>query len=196
MPNHATNFVSIIGTPGQIDDLIDTAITAGSGGRAATLDFEKILPCPPELRATVSPVRVVPTVAEAAQINAWHLQEGEGTHWAQWWAIDQKEADRRFEAYGAGTLGSPILTWYEWCSTHWGTKWGAYEPSTFQRVEDTRLNLVFVTAWGAPTGIFDELGRRYDVQVHARTLVEGGWEDDVYGNPDEYLQVNRTIDFV
>lgn len=44
---------------------------------------------------------------------------------------------------------------YEWCRTHWGTKWNAYEIS-FQWDE-----VYFQTAWSTPKPIFAELSKRF-----------------------------------
>lgn len=38
-----------------------------------------------------------------------------------------------------------------WCSKHWGTKWGAYGQKPIEEVEDA-LILRFDTAWDAPFG--------------------------------------------
>jgi hypothetical protein len=195
LPNYATNYVTILGTRAQIDALIDAAITPGTGGKAAHLDFEKILPCPPELRATVSPPKIVETAEQAQALNAQHAADNPQVGRTVTWALTTEEAELRAATYGMGVLGAPILTWYEWCIAHWGTKWGVVDASTFARAGSERLNLVFTTAWSTPRPIFAELERRYGVVVHARALIEGGYEDETYGDPEDYMDDIRTIEF-
>lgn len=44
-------------------------------------------------------------------------------------------------------------TWYEWCRTHWGTKWNAMETEIY--LEERKIT--FVTAWNEPTPIMQRM---------------------------------------
>ena len=42
-------------------------------------------------------------------------------------------------------------SWYEWCTTNWGTKWGTYEPVAFHLGGDSSpVAIKFQSAWGPP----------------------------------------------
>jgi len=43
--------------------------------------------------------------------------------------------------------------WYEWCTTHWGTKWSCNDPTWDYNNGDESLNVTFETAWAAPHGL-------------------------------------------
>jgi hypothetical protein len=198
IPNYATNYAAIVGEREQIDALIAGAIVPGTDGGAATLDFDKIIPMPAELRDTVSPVKIVDTDVEAERINTAHVSTvlvADDTHQGkQTRAITRAQAEQREATYGRTGLG-PVLTWYEWATKNWGTKWNVMNASSFQRTDAGRLNLVFTTAWSMPTPIFAALENTYGVTVHARTMVEGSFEDESYGDPEDYIDETRTLDF-
>lgn len=200
MPNFATNYVTIVGEPEQIDALVAGAITAGDAEyHAATLDFEAIVPMPPELRDTVCPVRVVDTQAEADELNERLRVQAErnpGIHQGKTIAaITTAEAGRREAAYGRTGLSQPVLTWYEWAIKYWGTKWPVTRAATYSRAQPGRLNLVFTTAWSLPEPIFAALENQYQVKVHARAMIEGGYPDETYGDPGDYIDEVRTLEF-
>lgn len=199
MPNYATNYVTIVGEPEQIDALIAGAImfedNEGDSLDAATLDFEAIAPMPPELRDTVSPVKIVDTDAEAERINADHATTANDLHQGKTTlAITTAQAAQREATYGRTGLG-PVLTWYEWAVVNWGTKWPVTDAATYQRTQPGRLNLVFTTAWSMPGPILTALETQYGVAVHARAMVEGGFPDETYGEPGDYIDEVRTLEF-
>ena len=41
------------------------------------------------------------------------------------------------------------LTWYEWATEHWGTKWGTYEEQIVE-ITDDRITIEFQSAWNPP----------------------------------------------
>jgi len=43
--------------------------------------------------------------------------------------------------------------WYEWCTTHWGTKWSCNDPTWDYTNGDESLSVSFQTAWAAPHGL-------------------------------------------
>lgn len=184
MPNHDTNYVVVIGDTEKIDRFILEAFTEEG------ISFDRIVPMPPELRATVSPTTVVETQAEADEINK--------KHGARAFPVDEKiaaisveENARRLAEYGANN-------WYDWAVINWGTKWGAYSQEDQTRhVVDGKdvLRLVFVTAWCAPTPIFQKIEERWEVQVAAVTIDEGGYPPVHYGDTGDYLSTNLAVDF-
>lgn len=181
MPNHDTNYVVVIGDTEKIDRFILEAFTEEG------ISFDRIVPMPPELRATVSPTDVVETQAAADEINANYKSfDGE-----KYKAISLEENARRLAEYGA-------INWYDWAVINWGTKWGAYSQEDQTRhVVDGKdvLRLVFVTAWCAPTPIFQKIEERWEVQVAAVTIDEGGYPPVHYGDTGDYLSTNLAVDF-
>lgn len=151
MPNHITNYVRI--TPGGPET---RALVLNTEGEEPRVDFNLVIPEPPEITNTTSPVRVVDTQEELDAINArWEetrarfgsLLGESGTA-----AITQEEYDRRIDAYGAAD-------WYEWRWSRWGVKWNAY--STYVNIDtDDELCVQFDSPWGPPTPVFEEWERR------------------------------------
>lgn len=46
--------------------------------------------------------------------------------------------------------------WYNWNCNNWGSKWDA-DPYTFERLDDTTIDLSFDSAWSPPTALYDYL---------------------------------------
>ena len=51
--------------------------------------------------------------------------------------------------------------WYDWRTTHWGTKWGACDVEITQDDEDF-LEITFNTAWSPPEPIVHALRSKYE----------------------------------
>lgn len=62
--------------------------------------------------------------------------------------------------------------WYNWCCTHWGTKWKARDVQV-ERDEHGGLYARFRTAWGAPHGVLAYLAHR-----HPTLFITNEWSDD------------------
>lgn len=109
--------------------------------RKNPFDFQKIRPCPPELLNRISPFR----------------PEGEETE-------DQAEALRQdyLQRFGADT-------WYDWCLTHWGTKWNSYE-----HWDEPGYDYRFDTAWSPPIPLYARLTERFRVTLTVIDHDEGG----------------------
>lgn len=71
------------------------------------------------------------------------------------------------EAYGADN-------WYDWSIEHWDTKWNAYGFQDFPEPDDNEI--VFNTAWSAPTPILQKLS-----QMYPDALFEHSWADEDIG---------------
>lgn len=168
MPNHETNYVTIIGTPKNIERFIAEAFVDYNEEEHGynilvpkLLIFDLVVPSPPN--------------KEVGGCSGEH-EEG-------------------------------VICWYTWNLEHWGTKWGAYSHTVFSHrtLKDKygenkgevygRVDLVFDTAWSAPTPIFEAIENRWDLTVHALTHDEGGFPDVEYGDPGEYMHQIRTVEF-
>jgi hypothetical protein len=107
------------------------------------IDFEKILPTPPELmNYTAGPLTTEEN--QQKQIEKYGVENGECL-------IGQTAKDEiRFaEKYGASN-------WYEWRTTNWGTKWNAYNS-----YKETDKIVHFTTAWCPPTGVIEAWSREF-----------------------------------
>ena len=94
------------------EDVIN-AITCDKGGEK-DVDFELIMPIPPDLKdywtgSTVS------LEEQAKEIIKGKLEYGNGQHLIP---MTEKDKERFRELYGAGD-------WYDWCVQNWGCKWNA-----------------------------------------------------------------------
>ena len=92
-----------------------------------------------------------------------------------------------------------VICWYEWNIANWGTKWGAYSHQDVViagNEEQVQVRLIFDTAWTQPTPIFEAIEKRWEVEVNAITLDEGGAPPAFYGdNTHDYLYVSTSVEF-
>lgn len=103
----------------------------------------------------------------------------------------------------SGTHEPGVICWYTWNRNNWGTKWNAYDDQTteesvyeaFDGETLGRFNIIFTTAWSAPTPIFEAIEHRWGVEVHALTIDEGGFPDVIYGDPFGLGLLARSIYF-
>lgn len=91
-----------------------------------------------------------------------------------------------------------VVCWYSWNVDNWGTKWDAYsfddEAMTMRPYsEGYQLYVIFQTAWSAPTPVFEALETKFEVQVHAWTEDEGGFDPAEYGEPDRFLDIQLLV---
>jgi hypothetical protein len=63
---------------------------------------------------------------------------------------------------------------YEWCCKNWGTKWNAYEVSTWS-INSNHVEINFQTAWSPPTPVILELSARFpSLEFQLYSSDEGG----------------------
>ena len=154
MPNWCSNILHVTGNSKLILQL-------ANGAKEGNF-FNTIIPMPLSVRDTVS-----------GSLGDAKLNE-----------INQKKIARNIEKYGAGT-------WYDFANQNWGTKWDISPNEEFEIYDESgnsvelevlkeeagkimsddnkkiTLNISFDTAWGPPTGIYDELSEMEDVQIEA-----------------------------
>jgi len=124
---------------------------------------------------------------------------------------DKAAMDRFVAAYNKGKLCNEFLPmpqdigdgWYDWCVSHWGTKWdvGADEGTEKEERYGLKATVVpwndkntieaccsFDSAWAPPIGLYDELvDLGYD--VHASYFEPGMSFCGVYHNgADNYIE--------
>lgn len=155
MPNHITTDVEISGTPEQIKALVEKTklkedVTLEEGNK---FDFNGIVKMPEVLLDTVSPPQIVLTEEEATEINeaAKKAREEKPNQYdnAYYRAMTGVEQARRIKKYGA-------VSWYDWSSRNWGTKWNAYKVR-YLGGDANKIVLSLQTAWDTPRGIWRAL---------------------------------------
>jgi len=50
------------------------------------------------------------------------------------------------------------ISWYDWSTENWGTKWNAYSQNDERNTEDT---IHFQTAWSSPVDLIIELSKQF-----------------------------------
>lgn len=145
MPNHITNKLFIDGQTNRVAAVMDTIkseyVNRDGETVIARIDFDKIIPMPPELDIQVhSGIEAAAKgdMAARARLNPEEL------------AI-MRQMQTNIIRHGAGY-------WYDWKVQHWGTKWGAYETPNERDTDDT---IVFETAQAYAHPVFIELSAKW-----------------------------------
>lgn len=95
--------------------------------------------------------------------------------------------------------------WYDWCCTHWGTKWPINESFISDDTEEDSITFSFDTAWAPPLAAFQTWAQRdgrvtYRLSYYEPGMCFVGWEswdgefvdeDYVEGgqDPDRYWEL-------
>lgn len=197
MPNHVTNILTFSGDPESIRKMLD-AIKNDEDGYGS-IDFNKILPMPPELNIesgsrTTDGLKAYSAFAEIYalgqdpdKVDLLNIPEDREKPFLEkrkdiekkTWELG-KAAFRNLQKFGAAT-------WYSWCTKHWGTKWNAYDCS------HNGETLSFLTAWSAPRPVLRELSRLYP-----EIGIAHSWADEDIGNNcgrNQYLAGEVTEEF-
>lgn len=156
MPNYVKNILSFDGDPDQVSRLFSTI-----QGEDGPMDFNKLIPMPPELEIEAGSRT---TVGFKKYMAFWVVTglhtEMEPAYLAAHPEIDREEWDLGKQAFhNLRKFGYP--TWYEWRIQNWGTKWNA----SGAEVLDGRLS--FLTAWNAPKQILEKLSQMFpSITIH------------------------------
>ncbi len=129
------------------------------------LDFEKVIPIPPEIIAT----------------HEYYGPENRKTHAIMFGInIDGKEVplsaqeiERRLKLYGA-------VWWYDFATTHWGTKWNACHNGPIIWKDSETCALSFETAWSPPTNLLKVLSGQYPLLYLTLDGYDGGMRYHVH----------------
>lgn len=176
MPNHVTNKLIIGEVNADRLKEIRLAIAgtgipfAGSEERSVdAIDFNKIIPMPPSLAVEASSIGELGFAhshPEYAKYPFYVGDEGE----KRWNELDE---DRKAEALKLGEIYYNNLsehgatTWYEWCTKHWNTKWGAYSIFVEDKQDENgevvaySNEIQFDTAWATPFRIIQKLSEMF-----------------------------------
>ena len=153
MPNWVKNILTI-----NADEKMVEKILSEVKSEESEFDFNLIVPMPSELKGTTAPTRIL-SEEDYAKGN----MQG----------ITQAMSDELKQKCGYDN-------WYDWCYTHWGTKWNSDEVHIY----DNEIN--FNTAWSNPLPIIIALSEKYpDAQFNIK------YADEDFGhNVGSYILKN------
>lgn len=140
MPNHYT----AVGLMGRGN--YDVELEAIKQGLDGVNLCEKVAPIPSELRgiiATCKPYRYRHKETGEFWVEDCNGPNKDGEKYER---VDLTEDERNdlLSKFGA-------VTWYDWCTKNWGTKWGTYSLKVYKLGGDGSPILIeFQTAWGPP----------------------------------------------
>jgi hypothetical protein len=169
MPNHVTNIIEIKGDPARIKALF-AAIKNDEYG-LGSIDFNKLIPMPPELgieegsqtkrglKAYKDFIEVYTFNGKKENYDLSHIPEKAEQAFLRVrpdidsaaWELGKK-AFQNQQRWG-------FTTWYGFCTNQWGTKWNAYGYDNGVQFDGKSLR--FLTAWAPPTPIMTKLAQMY-----------------------------------
>lgn len=156
MPNHVMNKIKLINAV-DYSNVVERCCTVNEDGHTV-FDFNRLVPCPESLRIESGTVTDNALYAYCllngykCPLKRWYIdiakeRIGVTSEAANEWLSKQnidvlsigKTAYDNYRKFGT-------TTWYDWCCSHWGTKWNAY-GCNFDY--DNKV-ITFQTAWSAP----------------------------------------------
>jgi len=182
LPNHCFTRCVVTGSTTELSRFRTTCIAvpepqkrtygvASDNKQYLTLDFQRIIPMPPELENTVADSHVPYQVYYTDRMPYGDSQKSV-EEWRAELDVDPANracADRDHELvtkYG-------YYDWYEWRRANWFTKWNSYG---FDIVDDSpeRFEFTFDTAWTFPLPIFEKLAIDFPALRFECSCYEGG----------------------
>lgn len=158
MPNWCENTITIQGSRENIKHFLDTV-----KGEEECIDFNKIIPMPPELKEVDSygslekDMELVKkeisgetlTAEEQENLNLLENGPSMGKNSGK---ENAKLALFCLEHYGA-------KDWFDWSVQHWGVKWTASNSEVCYKESDGEAIMYFDTPWNYPEPIFKEMAK-------------------------------------
>ena len=172
MPNHVTNIVK---APPEV--------LAFLKGPKSSVDFNTIIPMAPELQSTTCEGRcetLAKLLTGGIDLDPkpgdmlGRLQLSNAVRTLKENAMDGLKSDEHFGTFIQmlrNYRNHGALTWYDWSSEHWGTKWNAYD------VAEGEGEVRFDTAWSPPHPIISRLAMQFPDAV-----VEHLWASEDTGS--------------
>ena len=198
MPNWMTSEVQITGPSDEIARFRSVHICSDEAGED-WLDFNSIIPMPPELKNTKSGGYIdvlvwalggelyaernlwrklgMHAAADTPIGRPWLRDAGITTRqelllWAEKEHPDQLDAARRTREVERAT---GYRNWYDWQLENWGCKWGCSE---FMWLSDDKTAFYMDTPWSAPSPVFEKLVELYPSLTFTCHFVEAGNDID------------------
>lgn len=148
MPNHVSNCWRITGPSAEIKEFANQWQALSEQGNS----FDAFFPMPSELKE----IRSGHIKIDGQAYNNWIEKTGPNGL-----KVNEPLTDQQIKEY-LKRFGS--VDWYEWATTNWGTKWGAYDcqiPIYGKEENGTiTVDLYFDSAWSPPVKALRELSRQ------------------------------------
>lgn len=143
MPNHCSNDFRVHGNPKLIQEFIDYARDTREYND--TLTGEK-----KTMEETISCHKFIPYPQEFTDQDEVARKAREAMN-----KLPKKKQDwRKLPKDGFNSGG------YEWCCTHWGTKWGMYDFSEWKRFKRSAF-IQFDSAWSPPLPVIHAIAEKF-----------------------------------
>lgn len=143
MPNWCNNTLTVEGDPDEIMSFIQQVHYIDDEGNDRYDILSRIYPIPTELKETVSG-HFTPE-----ENPNWKKSLEAGDITEEWY---NELVSRNAEGYAKNQSNLAkygAKDWYDWCCSHWGTKWGDCDTQ-LNGQSDTNLDFSFDSAWSPP----------------------------------------------
>lgn len=167
MPNWCTNTMTIQGDPESIMNFIQQVHYADDEGNERYNIIGRLYPIPNELKETKSG-----HYSPKPHPN-WKVMLDKGEMTQEWY---DTLVSNNAEGYAAGQSNLAkygARDWYDWCCSHWGTKWSDCNTE-LNGQSDTHLDFSFDTAWAPPIQGLNHISTMFPNLVFHLTYEEGG----------------------
>lgn len=190
MANWTHNIVTITGEKKVLEEIKALMICTEKDGTLDEFCFEKLIPMPEELRLvsggseeklialakTKKGTKKREKVLKDLHLPFDYLPPFDNDFYYN--CPSRIETEEEAEALGRRYIENinkyGVSNWYDWQAKNWGTKWGASDVCTEHT--DKELNYEFDTPWSESTPIYEELTKRFNVELTA----EAFYEDEHY----------------
>lgn len=158
MPNFIYCSLIMKGSKKNIQEVKTSIETTDEKGKHFAIDFQKIIPMPPELN-----------ISNTSDANIFYkrdylkkqLQDFELIRIKKMTPAIQEESETLAKQYHANKKKHGYCTWYDWCIKNWGTKWNAIiDDEDLERNKSGDI-IFFATAWSLPIPIINTLACRF-----------------------------------
>jgi hypothetical protein len=188
MANWVHNIVTITGDKKVLEEIKALMIYTEKNGTVDEFCFDKLIPMPKELRLVAGgSEKELIALAKTKKGTKKREKALKDLHLPFYYLPDlgsdfyyncplyirkEEEAEALGRRYIENINKYGVSNWYDWQAKNWGAKWGASDVST-HHTSDT-LGYDFSTPWASPLPIFEELTRRFPVNL----TCEAFFEDD------------------
>jgi hypothetical protein len=167
MPNWCNNNLNITGDYESLQKFVASVKSTDENGNDRYEILNGLYPIPQELKDTKSGHYT------AEPHPNWKVALDNGDMTQEWYdelvssnAIGYAQCQANLTKYGA-------RDWYDWCCSHWGTKWGDCDTS-LNGHGDNHLDFYFDTAWSPPIDGFAHISTMFPTLDFTITYEEGG----------------------
>ena len=160
MPNHITNILEFDCGPMEFRHLAES-LRSSSLEPLGQVDFNRLIPMPASLD-----IEAGSRGETGYREYTAFLKEAEGKSPEEKQSLEKKYRERFTEDPEIWELGKQYSeniekygcpNWYDWCVSHWNTKWNAYHCVP---VSASERRLEFLTAWSCVPPIVDAISKK------------------------------------